>query len=168
MSPKSRKLRQATLFYAISLGLAIALAAAAPLIGRGVLLLTMCTPAVAVVVCRVFSPEGRRFHLAELGLSRLGLRHWPFALLIAVLALLPGYLLVWGTGIGGLAATSWDWGLLKVVVSFTIAIVFGAAICGLGEEVGWRATCCRGSSTPSGQARRACTAASCMVCGMCP
>lgn len=138
MLPKFRKLRQATLFYAISLGLAIALAALAPLIGRGVLLLTMFTPAVSVAVCRAFSPEGRRFRLSELGLSRLGLRHWPFALFLPFVALLPGYLVVWGTGIGSLAAPSWDVSFLKMAVGFAISVVFGAALGALGEEVGWR------------------------------
>ena len=128
MLPKSRKLRQATLFYAIALGLAIVLAASAPLIGRGVLLATMFTPAVSVVVCRLFSPEGQRFRLAELGLSRLGLRHWPFALFLPFVALLPGYLVVWGTGIGSLAAPSGDVSLVKTVVGFAISIVFGAAL----------------------------------------
>lgn len=138
MRLKDRKIRQAALFYAIALGLAIALAASAPLIGPGVLLLTMSTPAVAVVICRTVSPEGQRFRLAELGLARLGLRYWPFALIVPLAALLPGYLLVWGTGIGSLGVASGGSSLLQVAVSFVISIVFGAALGALGEEVGWR------------------------------
>ncbi len=135
---QNRKLRQAAGFYTISLTLAILLAAPAPHLGRVVLLLTMFTPAIAVVLCRVLSPEGKRFRLAEVGLSCLGLRYWPFALVVPVVAILPGYLLVWGTGIGSVAELPADANPFQMAVSFTLSIVFGAAIGALGEEVGWR------------------------------
>ena len=135
---QNRKLRQAAGFYAISLCLAIILAACAPLIGPGVLLMTMFTPLIAVVLCRVLSPEGQRFRLSELGLARLGLRYWPFALVVPVIAILPGYLLVWGTGIGRVAGLAADANPVQMAVSFMLSIIFGAALGALGEEVGWR------------------------------
>jgi membrane protease YdiL (CAAX protease family) len=133
-----KKLNQAALFYALSFGQAVALALAAPHFGRGVLLMTMFTPAVSVVVCRMVSPEGARFRFSELGLARLGLRYWPVAMFLPVVALLPGYLLVWGTGIGGIAAPPGDASLLQAVVSFVASIIIGSVLGALGEEIGWR------------------------------
>jgi len=135
---QDRKLRQAALFYAIAFGLTFALTFVAPLIGRGVLFIMMFSPAVSVIVCRLVSPEGRRFSFAELGLSRLGLRHWPFALIVPLVVLLPGYFLVWGTGIATLAPMTEDTNLVRVVVSFAVSIVLGSTLGALGEEVGWR------------------------------
>lgn len=135
---KNKKLSQAALFYAISLGLATALAVYSPIFGPGVLLVTMFTPAISVAICRTVSPEGQRFRLTELGLSRLGLRFWPFALIVPIVALLPGYLLVWGSGIANLAGMSGEVNPVQVIVSFVISIIFGAAIGALGEEIGWR------------------------------
>ena len=54
------------------------------------------------------------------------------------MALLPGYLLVWATGMGSLATPPWDLGLLKNVVSFAAGIILGAAIGAPGEEIGRR------------------------------
>ena len=138
MTLQDKWLRQAALFYAIALTLAVILAAAAPLIGPGVLLLTMLTPAVSVLICRIVLPEGQKFRFAELGLARLGLRYWPFALVVPIVALLPGYLLVWGTGIARIAELPADANPVQLVVSFAAAIVFGATLGALGEEVGWR------------------------------
>ena len=135
---QNRKLRQAAGFYAISLSLATILAACAPLLGRDVVFMTMFTPLIAVVLCRALSPEGRRFRLSELGLARLGLRYWPFALAVPVIAILPGYLFVWGTGIGRVAGLPADVNPVQMAVSFVLSIIFGAAIGALGEEVGWR------------------------------
>jgi membrane protease YdiL (CAAX protease family) len=56
---------------------------------------------------------------------------------VPVVVLLPGYLLVWSTGIGRLsladAAPS-----LQASARFAASIILGAAFGALGEEVGWR------------------------------
>ena len=138
MLPENKKLAQAAAFYAIALGLAVVIALCAAPIGRDALFLTMFAPLAAVIACRVLLPEGAPFRLSEIGLSRLGLRHWPFALLVPLVAILPGYLLVWTTGIADVAALPADADVVRMAVRFAVSIVLGAAFGALGEEVGWR------------------------------
>ena len=51
-------LRRALAFYAIAFGLALAVRFAAPVVGQASPVLTMLTPAVAVVVMLAAAPEG--------------------------------------------------------------------------------------------------------------
>ncbi len=138
MSFQNKQLRQAALFYGIALGLSIACAFAAPLVGRGILFLTMFTPAIAVLLCRVLMPDGRGFGFAELGLSRLGLRQWPFALIVPFAVLLPGYLMIWSLGIGAYAGPGTDETLLRSGAKIAASLLVGTALGALGEEIGWR------------------------------
>ena len=138
MSFENRRIRQVALFYAIAIALSTLCAIAAPWFGEGILFLTMLTPAVAVAVCRVVSPEGVRFHWSELGLSRLGLRHWPLALMLPLIVLSPGYLFVWAAGLGEFTVFGGSTEMLRVFVSFMLGLVLGATLGALGEEVGWR------------------------------
>ena len=134
----NKQLRQVALFYSIALGLSTSCAFAAPLVGQGILFLTMFTPAIAVLVCRIVMPEGTRFSLAEIGLTRIGLGQWPFAVIVPLVVLLPGYLVVWTFGIGAFAELGSDETLLKSIAKIAISLVVGTALGALGEEVGWR------------------------------
>ena len=138
MHARIKPLQQSLLFYAIALSLAIVLALAAPWIGEGVLLLTMFTPLVSVILCRSLSPEGHRFRFSELGLSRLGLAQWPFALIVPLVVILPGFIVVWATGVGHVLPVPADATPVKLALNILGALVFGTVLGALGEEVGWR------------------------------
>jgi uncharacterized protein len=132
-----RPLHQATLFYGTAFSLALSFAALAPVIGRPVLFLTMFTPAIAVLLCRVARIGGADFGLKDLGLTRLGVRYWPLALSLPLLGLLPGYLIVWISGLGQLSLPV-DLALPQLVVQLLISLIVGVALGAMGEEVGWR------------------------------
>ncbi len=127
---------EAALFYAIALGFSALMALlAAPLIGRAALLLTMFTPAIAVLAFKALT--GRLRDWRGMGLGALGLRQWPAALVLPALILGPGYLvlaLAGGLGMPVLAAAD----LPRLVVQFGAGLVIGACLGALGEEIGWR------------------------------
>jgi membrane protease YdiL (CAAX protease family) len=126
-------------FYAITLVLAVGVALAAPVIGEASLLLTMFTPAVAVVIMLgLLAPEGGfRAALAGVGLDRAGYKGWPIAVgtpalihgLGLALMLLAGLTAVAIPTTGGPAALV----LLKVATGLVAQTLFS-----LAEEVGWR------------------------------
>ena len=103
MSADSR-FRDAALFYVLALGMAVGVTALTPALGDGVLLATMFTPLLAVLAMRLLIVrDGWTLAAwADIGLHRPGFRYWPLALVLPLIVLLPGYLLVWGTGMAGL------------------------------------------------------------------
>ena len=137
--PVDSRLRDAVLFYLLALGMATAVALLAPALGDGVLLLTMFTPLAAVLAVRLLVVrDGWTLKAwADIGLHRPGFRYWPLALILPLIVILPGYLLLWGTETGRLAVAA-DVSPPREAMRLAIAILAGAALGALGEEVGWR------------------------------
>lgn len=131
----TENLRGVAIFYAIALGLAVVLALNAEAIGEGVLLLTMFTPLVAVIVVKLFvTRDGWK----DLGLQWPGIRYWPAAVAMPLAVLLPGYLIVWGTGIGQFAGDPTPMVMARETVRFLVSLLIGTALGAFGEEIGWR------------------------------
>ena len=137
MQPELHPLREASLFYGVALGLALGLAALSPLLGHAVTLYTMQTPAIAVIVCRLVHTRGASVGLAGLGLTRLGMRHWPMALGLPLFGLLPGYMVVWGSGIGSFTLQD-DVVWWQLAAHLMVSLIAGVFLGAMAEEIGWR------------------------------
>ncbi len=135
LSPSSK----AFLFYAVTLLMALLVAGAAPWIGEASLLITMFTPALAVILMlAVLTPEGGfRAALASLGLDRPGWTGWPVAVLGPILLLIAVYAIVWMTDIGSFKAPDISSGAADVTLNLAAGLVIGT-VWALCEEVGWR------------------------------
>ena len=126
-------------FYGITLGLAVLVAIAAPVLGEASPLVTMFTPAIAAIIMLAFvAPEGTlRGVLRKLGLTTAGLKGWtlavgaPFAIHALGLALLvwAGLMVLAMPEMTGSAAKT----TFKILTGLVISTLF--AMC---EEVGWR------------------------------
>src|SRR5262245_26102193 len=92
---------KAALFYVIALSLAGAIAATASIWGGSTPLVTMLTPAAAVLVMMLLvTKDGRcRDAWASLGLHKVGLNGWPFAIVVPVLVLGGAYAVTWISGV---------------------------------------------------------------------
>ncbi len=129
---------RAGLVYAIAIGLAILIAAFGGRIGEVAPLVTMLTPAVAVVLVMLTTGEARsRSAWRGLGLVRLGLRGWPLAVLVPALVLLASYAAIWALGLGALMPPALTRSLPATIVHTAIGFVIGMVLA-MGEEVGWR------------------------------
>jgi membrane protease YdiL (CAAX protease family) len=133
------ELRRAATYYAITLGLAVALALAAPRLGEMVLLLTMATPTVAVLIMLFWvSPEvGWRGMPGLLGLNRAGLKGWPLAIGVPAAIHLAGFVVLGLTGLALFALPATDGSLAQAVVKFIIGLGISTVLA-LLEEMGWR------------------------------
>ncbi len=126
--------RQAGLFILLVLALGVGFAMIPTLTP-----LYMFSPALAVLLTLILT---RDLHLRtlvrDLGLTRFDLRRWPAALFLPVLALTPGYLVLWALGQvqwdARLAQYTWLGGAIYVVVT----LIFNTLTFSLGEEIGWR------------------------------
>lgn len=134
------ELRVPVTFYAVALGLAVVLALNAAALGETVLLLTMFAPLVAVAFVKLaVTGEGRSLAgWKDLGLHRPGIRYWPAAILLPLAVLLPGYLFVWGTGLGEFSGAASAQDAAKGAVRLAVSVAIGTMLGALGEEVGWR------------------------------
>jgi membrane protease YdiL (CAAX protease family) len=128
---------KALLFYALTLGMSLAIALlATPYIGELGTLIVMVTPTVAVLLMQlVFTRDGyTRRGWSDLALHRTGWRVLPLTFGGPLLILGISYGIVWATGIaqvqlpGGFGDV-----LLNAAMNFGVALIF----C-LGEEIGWR------------------------------
>jgi membrane protease YdiL (CAAX protease family) len=121
--------QRAAVFYAIALGLAVAVSAFSGIFGEWTVLVTMLTPAVAVVVVMLFvTREGLgRAGLASLGVTTLGLR----AILMA------SYALLVGIGMASFNVPDFGGSWLEIVVNLTFSLSIGLVFA-FSEEVGWR------------------------------
>ncbi len=129
---------RAALVYVIAIGLAVLIAAFARRIGGVGALVTMLTPAVAVVLVMLTTGEARsRSAWRALGLARLGLRGWPLAILVPALVLLASYAAIWALGLGALMPPAFTRSLPATIVHTAIGFVIGMVLA-MGEEVGWR------------------------------
>ena len=138
MRAVSKNSARAALVYVIAIGLAVLIAAFAGRIGEVAALVTMLTPAVAVVIVMLTAGEARsRPAWRGLGLVRLGLRGWPLAILVPTLLLLASYAVIWALGLGALMPPAFAYGLPATLVRAAIGFAIGMVLA-MGEEVGWR------------------------------
>ena len=126
---------RAAAFYVLALGLAVVCSLAAPVLDRGVLLLTMFTPLAAVLLMMlVFTREGRsRTGWVSLGLTHAGWRGWPLAVLAPIVMLGFSYAVLWATPYASFQAPAEAFN----PVGFAIGLLIGFVLA-LGEETGWR------------------------------
>jgi uncharacterized protein len=136
--PQTRSLRCAGTFYLISLGLSLAVALAAPVLGDMSTLLVMLTPAIAVVaMLTVLAPEGGfRAALIGLGLTKAGTRGWPIAIGAPFAIHTLGLALLAGAGLVAFASFSLG-GAARLIPHVLIGVVISVLLA-LFEEVGWR------------------------------
>ena len=132
--------QRAAIFYSTALGLAIVVNAFSGTFGELTPLVTMFTPAVAVVIVMLLvTREGLgRSGLASLGVMTLGLRGWWLAILGPMAVLAASYAVLVGAGLATFAVPE---GLrsgggaiaVNLALSLAIGLVFAFT-----EEVGWR------------------------------
>ena len=131
--------RKASIFYAITLALAVTVAFAVPFIGEASLPVTMLTPTLAaVIMLAVISPEGGfRKVLSLLGLDRAGFRGWPLAIAGPAAIHLVGLVILSITGLAVFSAPqitgSAGFAIFKILSGLAVVTLFA-----LGEEIGWR------------------------------
>ena len=140
-------LMKATLFYSITLGLILLLVLLGKGLGEAVVPLAMYTPLAAVLLMQfVITRDGiTRAGWQILGVHRLGLRTWGFAILAPFVVLFCTYAIAWGTGIGrldqsalmGALALDGPLSILRIVFLLLLGVAFGT-LRALAEEIGWR------------------------------
>lgn len=128
------------MYYAMTLGLCLVLAALAPRIGPRTPDLAMFAPAAAVcLMLLVFTRDGYSAQgWRGLGIHRLGVSQWGLALGVPLGVLAFAYGIVW---LSGVAAPVKPAGITSVpgfVADVVASIVIVALVAGLAEEVGWR------------------------------
>jgi membrane protease YdiL (CAAX protease family) len=125
--------QQAATCYALALGLAVGVALLAPAGGDAVLLLTMLTPAAAVLLTIRFATarDSRAASRRELGLGRMGLATWPAAVALPTIVVAMSY------GVTALVHP-FDWTPAPHVVVHTLLGVPIVAVLVTLEEVCWR------------------------------
>jgi uncharacterized protein len=130
---------KAFVFYGITLGLAVLVRLAVPVIGEASLPVTMLTPAVAAVLMLTFvAPEGGfRHSVASLGLTKAGLKGWPLAIGGPALIHGAGLALLSAAGLTALSAPEISSSVPLLVLDVLAGFLIGAAFA-LCEEVGWR------------------------------
>ncbi len=130
---------RAVAFYALALGLSVLVSLAAPVLREGAPMLTMFTPAAAVILMMlVFTREGRsRRGWISLGLGNAGWRGWPLAILAPIVLLGASYAILWATPYADYQALADPRPLPALVVRSLIGLLIGVVLA-FGEEIGWR------------------------------
>lgn len=131
-------LREACVFYAVAVAAAVLIALASRDPGGGWLLgFYMFSPLAGVVAVSLFGRGSWRAVVAGLGLRRLGLPAWPFALLVppVLVALVTAACVA--TGAVGLLPAAERPPLLSLPLMFVAGVAI-TLLLSLGEEVGWR------------------------------
>lgn len=126
-------LNEALICYGLALGLALVCALVPSLTS-----LYMLTPATAVLIVLALRGEWQRTTWHVLGLTRLGLRTWPVALLIPTLVIATGYLLAWGSGVARPVAPLDQIEWWNIVRAGAVVLLINTCVFSLGEELGWR------------------------------
>lgn len=101
----------------------------------------MFAPLIAVAVMLLITGDGfKQAELRELGLHRLGLRKWAFAIVIPIVVMSAVYLVLWATPYASVripkdftGAVVW---LLPLKV--VLLVIYYTVTSSLGEEIGWR------------------------------
>ena len=131
---------KATIFYVITLGLALILAIFfSGTFGEATAMLTMLTPAIAMLVMMlVVTGEGRsRAGWLSLGVTRAGLHGWWLAILGPMVILVASYGLLIVVGMASFGAPEMSRSAADTAIGMTVSLAMGLVL-GFGEEVGWR------------------------------
>jgi membrane protease YdiL (CAAX protease family) len=136
---KSAFSNRAIVYYVITLGLAILVRLAVPLIGEASLPVTMLTPAIATAIMLLLvAPEGNfRKAVVSLGLAEAGLKGWPFAIGGPAVIHGLGLAILFALGLTTLATLQMAGSTVSIVLDILAGFLIGTAFA-LGEEVGWR------------------------------
>jgi membrane protease YdiL (CAAX protease family) len=130
--------QRAAIFYVIALGLAVVIGAVSGTFGEFTPLVTMLTPAVALVIMMLLTGEGLgRSGLASLGVTTLGLRGWWLAILGPAALLVASYALLIALGMASFHAPDVSGGWLQIIVNMSLGLGIGLVFA-FTEEVGWR------------------------------
>jgi uncharacterized protein len=132
-------MQRCLLYYVIAFGLAVAVAALAPVLGASSPLVTMFTPTVAVVVLLGVADRegGWRGAGRALGLTTLGLKGWPFAIIGPTAILFAGLWILVLAGLTTVAAPDLSGTWLKIMVNVLAGLAVSSFF-SLFEEIGWR------------------------------
>jgi uncharacterized protein len=133
--------RKAAAFYVLTLMLGLPIALLARAFPRvGILEVAyVFTPLVAVlIVMLVVTRDGySRAGWRVLGIHRLGLSRWGFAVLVPLLVIGFAHCVVWGTGLADVARPAGWFGSVLAPLWILLAIVGLTLTQSLGEEIGW-------------------------------
>jgi uncharacterized protein len=131
--------RKAIVFYAITLGLVVAVAFAAPVFGEASPVVSMLTPTVATIIMLAWiAPEGGfRKVLSLLGLDRAGFKGWPLALAGPAAIHLIGLAILSFAGLAVFVAPQITGSVGFAIFKISTGLVVGTFFA-LGEEIGWR------------------------------
>ncbi len=129
---------RAGLVFLVAFALACLIAVFAGALGEAAPMVTMFTPASAVLVVMLATGEARSGSAwRSLGLGGLGFGGWPLAIIAPVLVLLASYVAVWAFGFGTLVLPQLTRSLPATIVHLGLGLVIGLVLA-LVEEVGWR------------------------------
>jgi membrane protease YdiL (CAAX protease family) len=129
---------RAAICYAIALGLAVVVSLFAGTFGELSPLVTMLTPAAAVIVMLLITREGfGRMARDSLGINRAGLGGWWFAILGPVGILVASYAVLVAAGLASFAVPEIGRSAMQVAVNLSLGLAIGLVFA-FGEEIGWR------------------------------
>jgi membrane protease YdiL (CAAX protease family) len=101
----------------------------------------MLTPTISVLLMLfIVTRDGyTKAGLKQLGLHTLGIKTWPFALLVPLVLQLIGYSVLWLTGLGSITYANLEGYSPSVVLIATIpTLIMHTLTSALTEEIGWR------------------------------
>ncbi|MBO6718937.1 MAG: CPBP family intramembrane metalloprotease [Rhizobiaceae bacterium] len=129
-------LARAFAFYGLAFAGALAVALAAPLFGEATPLVTMLTPAFAVIAIALFA-RPRDVSMSSLGLTRAGSGVWPLAVAIPVVVLVLSDIVLVSVGLAHFVAPDLPGPVAALPIKLSVNLLIGIAFA-LSEEVGWR------------------------------
>jgi membrane protease YdiL (CAAX protease family) len=137
--------REALACYGLALALALLVAVFGPRSADAVQLLTMLTPAVAVVAMIALATRSghRRTAWIDLGLTRAGWRGWPWAVGLPVVVVGASYA-------GGSAILDVRWHVAGDALPNLVLVTVIVSVLAIVEEVCWRGYLLTRLSTPDG------------------
>jgi len=101
----------------------------------------MFAPAIAVLLLMLITGDlFKRKGWAELGLHKLGLKYWGFAVIVPIVVLIAAYALLWATPFASFCMPEGvtTGMLLFIPVKLLLTTVIYTVTSSLGEEIGWR------------------------------
>ena len=133
------QVRFAMIFYVITLGFAIGVRLLVPFVAESSALLTMLTPALATVIMLITldpATDWRRA-LVDLGMTRLGLKAWPLAILGPTAILFAGLIVLVGLGYTAITGLTGSASIGSMALNLLAGLAVGTALA-FFEEIGWR------------------------------
>jgi membrane protease YdiL (CAAX protease family) len=130
---------KAAIYYVITIALAFLVLAFVGTLGEASPQVTMFTPALGVLAMLfIVTREGlTRQAWVDLGLTRLGLKGWPLAILGSAAILILCYMILWATPLASYKPMELSRGIADTIIGILIGVLVSSAF-SLFEEVGWR------------------------------